>query len=195
MSQIVSSDTIQDLAKFRMPPGFRGRSAIVVQLWWIVQALLFRTSPQFMYAWRNWLLRLFGADIGRDVLIRPTVRVVYPWKLTIADNSWVGDFVELYSLERIRVGRNAVISQHTYLCTGSHDYRSVAFDITAKPITIQDEAWLAAAVFVHPGVTIGRGAVVSARSVVVNDIEPLTVNAGSPAVAVGVRNIRSGGSS
>ncbi len=78
-----SSETarVQDLAIFRVPPGFRGRSVIVVQLWWIIQSTLFSWSPQVLYGWRAWLLRLFGAKIGHHVLIRPGVRITYPWHL------------------------------------------------------------------------------------------------------------------
>lgn len=160
---------------------------MVVQLWWIVQATLFRGSPQFMYGWRRFLLRLFGARIGRSVLVRGTARITYPWKLAIGDYSWVGDFVELYSLGAIDIGRNAVVSQYAYICTGSHDFRSATFDIYQKPIRIEDEAWVAAGCFVHPGVTIARGSVIAARSVVNADTEPFTVYAGSPAVRRGPR--------
>lgn len=177
----------QDLSRFRLPPGFRGRSAVVVQLWWIVQSTLFRASPQFMYGFRNALLRMFGARIGRNVLVRPTVRIVYPWKLSIGDNSWIGDFAELYTLGPIEIGRNAVVSQYAYLCTGSHDHRSLALDITAEPIVVEDEAWVAAGAFVFPGVRIGRGSVVSARAVVRRDTEPMGIYLGDPAVRIGSR--------
>ena len=91
----------QDLSRFRMPPGFRGRSAVTVQIWWIVQDTLFRWSPQVFYGWRNFLLRLFGAKIGTKVQIRSTTRVTYPWKLTIGDYVWVGDDCVFYNLGEI----------------------------------------------------------------------------------------------
>jgi putative colanic acid biosynthesis acetyltransferase WcaF len=187
-----SIERVQDLSQFRMPPGFRGRSAFVVQLWWIVEALLFRPSPQFLFGWRRSLLRLFGAQIGRGVLVRPTVRTTYPWKVTIGDYSWIGDSVELYSLGPIEIGAHAVISQHCYLCTGSHDYHRISFDIYERAIKVEDECWLAAGVFVYPGVTIGRGSVVGARSIVRQDTVPYSVNVGSPAVRIGSRQSRSG---
>lgn len=171
---------VQDLSRFRMPPGFRGRSAVVVQLWWLVQGTLFAWSPQFMFGWRRWLLRLFGAKIGKGVLIRPTVRITYPWKLTVGDHSWVGDFAELYTLGPIEIGRNAVVSQYCYLCTGSHSISNPAFDIFTKPIVIEDEAWLAAGAFVHPGVTIRKGSVVAAKSVVRVSTAAYGVYAGEP---------------
>src|ERR1035438_228689 len=124
---------IQDLSKATVPPGFRGRPGWFVQIWWIVQASLFHTSPQVLYGWRRFLLRCFGARIGRGVLLRPSVTVTYPWKLTIGDWSWIGDHVTLYSLGAITIGENAVVSQHSYLCTGAHDYRRPTFDLYALP--------------------------------------------------------------
>lgn len=172
---------VQDLSKFTLPDGFRGRSAVVVQLWWLVHAILFQTSPQFMYGWRRFLMRLFGAKVGRGVLLRPTVRVTYPWKVSIGDNAWIGDYAELYSLGEINIGKSAVVSQYAYICTGSHDFNSEAFDIYSLPVTIEDEAWVAAHAFIHPGVRVGRGSVVGARSVLTSDTEPLGIYVGQPA--------------
>ena len=149
---------MQDLSGFSVPKGFRGGHPIKVQLWWAVQATLFAWSPQILYRWRAFLLRLFGARIGKGVVIRPSVQITYPWKLTIGDYAWVGDDAVLYTLGDITIGANAVVSQKCYLCTGSHDYMSKHFDITAEPIVIGEKAWLATDVFVAPGVTIGAGA-------------------------------------
>ena len=176
--------SVQDLSKFRMPPGFRGRSALAVQLWWLVQATLFRWSPQFMYGWRRAILRFFGAKVGQGVIIRPSVTVTYPWKVQIGDHAWVGDDVVLYSLGEISIGRNAVVSQGSYLCAGTHDYQSPAFDILSKPVVVEDEAWVATDVFVAPGVTVGRGAVVGARSSVFTDLPAMMLCVGSPAKPV-----------
>jgi putative colanic acid biosynthesis acetyltransferase WcaF len=178
------ANDFQDLSTFSLPPGFRGRSAFVVQLWWLVQATLFRCSPQFLYGWRRFLLRLFGASIGEHVLIRPTARVQFPWKLRVGDWSWIGDDVVLYSLGQIAIGPHAVVSQRSYICAGSHSYLSKGFDIVAKPVTIESEAWIATDCFVAPGVTIGRGAVVGARSTVLTDMPSGMVCVGSPAVAI-----------
>jgi putative colanic acid biosynthesis acetyltransferase WcaF len=104
----------QDLSRFRMPAGFRGRSAVLVQLWWIVQDTAFRMSPQICYGWRNFLLRLFGAKIGKKVQIRPTTRVTYPWKLTIGDYVWVGDDCVFYDLGEIVLGSHVAIAHDVY---------------------------------------------------------------------------------
>ncbi|HLJ20535.1 MAG TPA: putative colanic acid biosynthesis acetyltransferase [Stellaceae bacterium] len=172
---------VQDLRRFRVPPGFRGRGAATVQLWWLVQATLFGLSPQIAYGWRRWLLRRFGARIGQGVLIRPSARVTYPWKLTIGDYAWVGDQVVLYSLGEIAIGSNAVISQRCYLCAGSHDFTRPDFPICAEPVSIGAEAWLATDVFVAPGVAIGRGTVVGARSGVFSDLPEMMLCRGTPA--------------
>ena len=179
---------IQDLAASRLPAGFRGRSAAFVQLWWIVQATLVHGSPQILYGWRRVVLRLFGAKIGKNVKIRPSVRITYPWKVTIGDHSWIGDKVELYSLGPIQIGRNAVVSQYSYLCAGTHDHNDRLFTLKASPITVGDEAWVAAHSFVAPGVTIGAGAVVGARSVVLRDVPSGMLAAGHPARVLGRRN-------
>lgn len=169
-----------DLSKFVVPPGFRGRSAAFVQLWWLVEAVLFRPSPQFAYAYRSWLLRLFGAKVGVGSVIRPSVRITYPWKVALGDYVWIGDDVVLYSLGNITVGSNSVISQGSYICAGDHDYRQVSFPIRARDVTVGNEVWLAARVFVGPGVSVADGCVVGASSVVMRNLEKAGVWCGNP---------------
>lgn len=171
----------QDLGKFTLPAGFRGRSAWLAQLWWLVQGTLFGLSPQMFYGWRRFLLRCFGARIGRDVLLRPSVRVTYPWKVTIGDRAWIGDHAVLYSLGEIVIGQDSVISQRCYLCTGNHDFTRADFPIFAQPVVVGTECWLATDVFVAPGVTIGDRAVVGARSSVFTDLPGAYVYHGTPA--------------
>ena len=170
----------QKLDEYKTPEGFRGKSAITVQIWWIVQASLFKLSPQVMYGWRRFLLRCFGAEIGKGVIIRPSAQITYPWKVKIGDYSWIGDDVVLYSLGDIIIGNNTVISQKSYICTGTHDYTKADFPILGKKIIIGDECWLATDVFVSPGVTINNGAVIGARSTVIKDLESNSVYVGSP---------------
>lgn len=171
----------QNLNKFNLPDNFRGAGNFKVQCWWAIQSLLFNLSPQIMYKWRIFLLRLFGANIGSGVIIRPSVKVTYPWKLTIGDYAWIGDNVELYTLGEIVIGNNAVVSQRSYICTGSHDYTKPSFDIYALKTVIEDEAWVATDVYVAPGVTIGRGAVIGARSSVFSDMPAGMICVGTPA--------------
>jgi putative colanic acid biosynthesis acetyltransferase WcaF len=170
----------QDLSSFIMPANFRGKPGWFVQLWWLVQALLFKPSPQFLYGWRRFLLRSFGAQVGRGVIIRASAHFQFPWKVTLGDHCWIGDEVVIYSLGPISIGDNAVVSQRSYLCAGSHDMLDATFTITSHEVVVEAECWLATDVFVGPSVRIGRGAVVGARSSVFKSIPGGKVYAGSP---------------
>ena len=172
----------QNLDQYKTPKGFRGRSALIVQLWRVVYVIFFKHSPQFLYGWRRFILRCFGAQVGKNVIIRPSAQITYPWKLNLGDQCWIGDEVVLYTLGPITIGANAVISQRSYLCTGSHDYRSPHFDIYAKPIHIAEKCWLATDVYVAPGVSVGAGTVIGARSSVFKNVPAGKVGIGSPLV-------------
>jgi len=171
----------QKLSLFKVPKGFRGRSIVFVQLWRIVQTTLFRFSPRICNGWRRLLLQLFGAKIGKKVLIRPSVKILYPWFLEVGNYSWIGDNVTLYNMAKISIGENTVISQNSYLCAGSHNYKSEKFDIFAKPIEIGNEVWIAADVFIAPNVRINDGAVVGYRSTVTKDLPSNMICNGNPA--------------
>jgi putative colanic acid biosynthesis acetyltransferase WcaF len=171
----------QNLNIYKTPKDFRGKSKIIVQLWWLVQSTLFALSPQIMYGWRRFLLRIFGAKIGKSVIIRSSVKITYPWKVKIGDYSWVGDDVVLYSLGDIEIGKNTVVSQRCYICTGSHHYNSKSFEIYAKKITIGNKCWLATDVYVAPSVTISDFTIVGARSSVFKDLPTNKVCIGNPA--------------
>lgn len=160
--------------------------------WMFVRSTLFRFSFHNWYAWRRFLLRRFGAVVGRDVRVRPTVAIEIPWNLELGDHCRVGDHAIVYSLGKIRIGRLSVISQYAHLCAGTHDYTLRSFPLRLLPITIGSEAWIAADAFVGPGVTIGARAVVGARATVVKDVGADQVVAGNPARFIKMREIREG---
>jgi putative colanic acid biosynthesis acetyltransferase WcaF len=170
----------QDLKKFNVTKGFRGRSKVIVQLWWIVENTFFAMSPQFLYGWRRFLLRLFGAQVGRGVLIRSTAKFTYPWKVSIGDYSWIGEQTVFYSLDEIRIGTHVAIAHGVYFNTGLHDYTKKEFTILSKKIIIGDECWITNDVYIAPGVIIGRGTVVGARSSVYKDLPSNKVCIGNP---------------
>ena len=118
-----------DLRKYDQSDFDRGRAGWYVFLWWFVQAVTFPLTLHNMSGIRCAILRLFGADIGKGVLIRPTARFTYPWKVTIGDYSWIGDDVVLYSLDEIHIGSHCVVSQKSYICTGSHVIKDPAFGL------------------------------------------------------------------
>jgi putative colanic acid biosynthesis acetyltransferase WcaF len=179
-----------DLTRYRNEHSRRSKAARL--LWSIVWLFLFRTSPRFLRGWRRWLLRIFGARIGRGVYVCPSARFWAPWRVEIGDHSWVGDHVDCYSVDTLRIGSHAVVSQYAFLCTAEHDIADPSFSLITAPIHIGDGAWLAADVFVGPGVTVGEGAVVGVRSTVLRDVEEWTVVGGSPARFIKKRVLEGG---
>jgi len=169
-----------DLRKYNQSGFERGRAGWFILLWWLVQDLAFPLSLHNFNGWRCALLRLFGAKIGTGVIIRPTARFTYPWKVEIGDYSWIGDDVVLYSLDKITIGCHCVISQKSYLCTGSHNIHDQAFSLITAPITIGNGVWVATDCFIACGVNIGANAVIGARSSVFKDIPPQQVAWGNP---------------
>ena len=150
--------------------------------------LLYRPTPIILHGWRCMILRAFGAKIRVGVHPYPSAQIWAPWNLEMADGSCLAEGVICYSVDRITLGRNAIVSQRASLCSASHDHRDPGFPLVTAPIIIGAGAWVAAEAFVGPGVTIGDRAVVAARAVVVHDVEPKMVVAGNPARVVGERN-------
>ncbi|MCA9079198.1 MAG: putative colanic acid biosynthesis acetyltransferase [Planctomycetaceae bacterium] len=150
-------------------------------VWGIAWLLLFRPSPRLCHGWRRLLLTCFGADIGRNVRIDPSVRIWAPWNLTLGDESAIGHHVDCYNVARITLGAHATVSQYSFLCTASHAVTDPHMRLISSPITIEDQAWVCADVFVGPGITIGTGGVAAARAVVTRDVPPWVIVAGHPA--------------
>jgi putative colanic acid biosynthesis acetyltransferase WcaF len=165
------SSPTRSLAAFQGTGYDKGRPYAIQALWFAVQNLLFG-QWWLPAALRPKLLRLFGAQIGKDVLIRHRVRVLWPWKLAIGDNCWIGEDAWVLNLEPIKIGHDVCISQGVFLCAGSHDRFSPTFEFDNAPITISDEVWLGAQAIVLRGVTIGNAAVVGARCKVSKDVAP-----------------------
>jgi putative colanic acid biosynthesis acetyltransferase WcaF len=170
-------------------PQHLSRSNKVMRLIWrTVWIVFFRTSPRLLHAWRRGLLRLFGAKLGRGTYVYPSVQVWAPWNLEMHDHSCLSHFVDCYCVDKITVGRYATVSQHSFLCTATHDYNKRDMPLVTGPIHIGDHGWVTANVFVGPGVRIGEGAVVGAHSSVTRDVAPWVIVAGSPAKQVGMRD-------
>lgn len=157
-----------------------GRPKFVVFLWNCCQETLFRFSPAPCYGFRRWLLKLFGCKLGEAVRVRPRARLHYPWRIEIGDYSAIGDDAWLYSIAPIKIGEHTTISQKSFLCTATHDYNNPRFKLTHQPISVGNGVWIAADVFVAPGVTIGDNAVIGARSSVFHDMPPGMVSYGYP---------------
>lgn len=158
----------------------RGRPIWVEALWLLVQAIA--TASWIPGRWhRVALLRLFGARIGKGVIIRPRLRVKFPWRLEIGDFSWIGEEVWIDNLAPVRIGSHCCLSQGAYFCTGNHDWSRESFDLVLGPITVEDGAWVAAQATVGPGVTIGAGAVLAIGSVATSNLQADWIYSGIPA--------------
>jgi len=157
------------------------------RLLWALAFPLFRLSPRPCWAWRRLLLRAYGARIGTDVHIFPTVRITIPWNLEIGDAAAVGDHAILYALGPISIGPRATISQYAHLCAGTHDIARADRPLLKLPIAIGADAWICADAFVGPNVRIGENTIVGARAVVMKDVGSSIIVAGNPARKIGTR--------
>ena len=132
---------------------------------------------------------MFGAKVGKGVHVYPRVKIWAPWNLELGDECGIANDVILYSQDKIKLGYRAVVSQGSHLCCGTHDYTERGNPLITAPITLGDHAWVAAESFIHPGKTIGEGAIVGARSVVTKDIPSWMVCAGNPCVPIKPRTL------
>ena len=135
------------------------------------------------------MLRAFGASVGRNVTIKPQVKITFPWKLTVGDHVWLGEECWLLNLDHIVIGSNVCISQRAFLCTGNHDYKRATFDLIVKPITVENGAWLGAGCWVGPGVTIGSHSILTLGSVATKNLAANGIYRGNPAEPVKQRVI------
>jgi putative colanic acid biosynthesis acetyltransferase WcaF len=178
-----------DLSSYSSAHFDRGASAWKEALWIIIRLVLFQLCPLKLSALKRWVLRLFGAKVGRGVVIKPEVKITFPWKLTLGNHVWLGEECWLLNLDRITIGDNVCISQQAFLCTGNHDYTSRSLDLIVKPIHVEEGAWICANAFVGPGVTVGRNAVLTVGSVATKDLEAFGIYRGNPAIFVKTRVI------
>jgi len=174
--------TPHDIPPQSSPFSIKHRAARVA--WSMVWKLLFRPSPTPLWGWRRMLLRLFGARIHPTCHVYESTRVWAPWNLTLGAYSGVGRHTDIYAVAPITIGARTTISQYTYLCGAGHDFTKPDYPLTPGAITIGDDCWLAADVYVGPGVNIGSGTVVGARSSVFNDLPPWSVAVGTPAKVI-----------
>jgi putative colanic acid biosynthesis acetyltransferase WcaF len=159
-------------------------------LWIIVEALTLMNPLFLSSGMKVRILRSFGASIGENAIIKPSVHVKHPWRLATGDNFRLGERAWIDNLVHVTIGDDVRISQGAYLCTGNHDWSDPAYGMTPKPIEIGSMAWVGAFVKVGPGVTVGDGAIVTLGSTLLTDAEALGIYRGNPAIKVKERNIR-----
>ena len=166
----------------------RGRSVLIETLWLISQWLFISSwIPGSLH--RVLFLKLFGAKIGENVVIKPGLRVKFPWRLSIGNNVWIGESCWLDNLDNITVGNHCCVSQGVYICTGNHDWTSPQFALLHAPVILEDQSWLGAMSVVAPGVRVGEGAILTMGSVAVKDLAAWEIYSGNPAQAIRKRVI------
>lgn len=163
--------------------------AIKRLLWMIVSAVFFRHSLAVFSGWKSFLLRMFGAGVGKGVNIKPSVHIKYPWFLKIGNHCWIGEGAWIDNLAEVKLGDHVCISQGAYLLTGNHNYRRPTFDLMARGITLEDGVWIGARSVVCPGVHCGSHSVLSVNSVATKNLEPYTIYQGNPAAPIKSRVI------
>jgi putative colanic acid biosynthesis acetyltransferase WcaF len=154
-----------------------------------VNAVFFKTSFIPSSGFKVFLLRLFGARIGKKVTIKPCVNIKYPWFLQIGDHTWVGENVWIDSLVMITIGANVCLSQGVILLTGSHNYKTASFNLITKSVVLEDGVWIGAGAMVNLGITAGSHAMLTAGSIATKNMEPYSIYQGNPAVKIRDREI------
>lgn len=168
------------------------KSKIGRLVWNVVWLLFFRPTPRgnLFRPWRIVLLKLFGAKVEWSSNVLPSCRIWQPWKLTMGAYACLSENVDCYTVDEIKIGAQATVSQGVKLCTAGHDISSKIMELTYAPISIGENSWVAAWSIVLPGVSIGAGAVVAAGAVVTKDVEPWTVVGGNPAKFIKKRELK-----
>ncbi|MFK7756986.1 MAG: WcaF family extracellular polysaccharide biosynthesis acetyltransferase [Flavobacteriales bacterium] len=158
-------------------------------VWYYINAVFMRSRWLPMYGFKRFLLRAFGATIGKDVVIKPAVNIKYPWKLTIGDYAWIGEEVWIDNLSQVTIGNHCCISQGALLLCGNHNYKKVSFDLISRPITLEDGCWIGAKATVTGGVVCKSHSLLAVNSATSVNLDAYTIYRGNPAVAVKERKI------
>ena len=161
-----------------------GASRLKQVVWYLVNIIFFKNPLNMFSSVKVALLRMFGARLGKGVLIKPAVNIKYPWKLQIGDYSWIGEEVWIDNLSEVIIGKNVVLSQGSLLLTGSHDHTRTSFDFLSHPIILEDGAWIGAKAVVAGGVTCRTHCILGIGAVAERELEPYTIYKGNPAIPV-----------
>jgi putative colanic acid biosynthesis acetyltransferase WcaF len=178
-----------NLSSYKNSSYHPGGNAAKRMVWFYINAWFFKTSILPVSGLKVWLLRLFGAEIGKKVVIKPGVNIKYPWLLHIDNNCWIGENVWIDNLVMVHIGKNVCLSQSAMLLTGSHNYKSPAFDLITGNIILEDGVWVGACAIVNHSVRVSSHAVLTAGSVATKNLEPYFIYQGNPAQKIRPRLI------
>ena len=157
--------------------------------WQIVSIVFFKTALPWPYKLKRKLLRVFGTQLGKNVIIKPHVNIKYPWKLKIGHHSWIGEGVWIDNLEEVSIGNNTCLSQGVTVICGNHDFSKKTFDLMVSPILIGDGVWLGAFSLLGPGGSSEENSVLSAGSTCFSIMKRNSIYKGNPAIIVRKRNV------
>ena len=152
--------------------------------WYFTNVFFFKNSLNISSGLKVFLLKLFGAGIGKGVVVKPKVNVKYPWKLTIGNNTWIGEETWIDNLSEVYIGESVTLSQGAMILTGSHDHSKETFDFISLPVVLEDGCWIGARAVVYGGVTCGTHSILGINAVAENKLEPYTIYKGNPAIPV-----------
>lgn len=164
----------------------RGRPIWIEAIWLLVSIFVASSLPGSSR--RIWLLKCFGATIASGVVIKPGIKIKFPWRLSIDQDSWIGEGVWLDNLAQVEIGSDCCLSQGVYVCTGNHDWSSEAFDLVTEPVSISNGTWVGAFARIAPGVTLGENSVVAMGGVITGDVPESAVYGGNPATLIKARD-------
>lgn len=173
-----------DLSTYNNYPFHPGGNPLKRFFWFYANAVFFKTSLLPSNAFKCFLLRAFGANIGKRVTLKPGVNIKYAWHLSIGDDCWIGENVWLDCLVPVSIGSHVCVSQGAVLLTGNHDYKKSTFDLITAGFTLEDGAWIGACAIVNPGITVGSHAVLTTGSVATRNLEPYSIYQGNPATKI-----------
>jgi putative colanic acid biosynthesis acetyltransferase WcaF len=178
-----------DLSRFRLE-NYKAGPRWKVLTWFFINYFIFDSVLPWPYKLKVVLLRLFGAKVGKGLVIKVKVRVKYPWRLVIGDNCWLGESVWIDNLENVSIGSNVCISQGAMLLTGNHDYTRIDFPYRLGKIVLDDGVWIGAQSVVCPGITCKSHAILTVNSVATKTLEPWSIYMGNPAIFIRKREMK-----
>ena len=178
-----------DLTKYTKAGYTPGRGFVIRALWYCANYMVFMSPFPFCNGVKRLLIRMFGAKVGKGVVIKPRVNIKYPWLLSVGDNSWIGEEVWIDNLAQVSVGKNCCLSQRVLIETGSHDYSKSDFRLRVAPVTIDDGVWICAGAVLTAGAVCRSHSVLAAGSVANGELLPYSVYKGNPAEKVRERLI------
>lgn len=169
---------------------YKPGSALKRICWYYTNIIFFKSGWLPVYGIKVFLLRAFGASVGKGVLVKPFVNIKYPWKLQIGDHCWIGEQVWIDNLDTVTIGSHVCLSQGAFILSGNHDYSKSTFDLQIKPIIIEDGVWIGARSVVCGGAVCGAHSVLALNSVATGRLEAFGIYKGNPAIKSSERLVK-----